>query len=394
MRLLPCLSRFALVLLFLAASAFNTAPAAAAETLDIDANGTTDALTDGLLIMRYMFGIRGASLVQDAVGAARGRTDAEIETSLATLTQQTLDIDGNGSIDALTDGLMIMRYMMGVRGADLTVGITGAGATRTTPAQIEAYLATLIPTVAASQAPTGCSVVASPSSSPASPLAPGTAISLTANCTGGQQPITHTWDNGAFIGSVRLAFPQATTTYSVVASNAAGSTPAFATTAFVTDQGGGGTPEIAGGCGTNDVSWPASGQVRPVTSGFSNGTETFRIAIPFTFSPSLDINHVGFFSIAERPGTPVVSRDVAISRSPCDFSSASVLYSAVGTGDTVASINFTVNNPGGYLAAGAGVNFQSGDVIYVSVRNANNGAPSCDAGSCDILFDFATPNRY
>ena len=33
-----------------------------------------------------------------------------------------LDVDGNGQIDALTDGLMIIRYMFGLRGASLTPG--------------------------------------------------------------------------------------------------------------------------------------------------------------------------------------------------------------------------------------------------------------------------------
>src|SRR4029453_11520225 len=32
-------------------------------TYDIDGNGSYDALTDGLLMLRYMFGLRGAGLV-------------------------------------------------------------------------------------------------------------------------------------------------------------------------------------------------------------------------------------------------------------------------------------------------------------------------------------------
>ena len=35
--------------------------------LDIDGNNTIDALTDGILILRYMFGFRGDSLINDAV---------------------------------------------------------------------------------------------------------------------------------------------------------------------------------------------------------------------------------------------------------------------------------------------------------------------------------------
>jgi len=52
----------------------------------------------------------------------------------------SLDVDGNGVCDAMTDGLLIMRYLMGARGDTLIEGAIGAGATRTTAEEIEAYL--------------------------------------------------------------------------------------------------------------------------------------------------------------------------------------------------------------------------------------------------------------
>ena len=54
----------------------------------------------------------------------------------------SMDIDGNGRIEATTDGLLIMRYMLGIRGTALVSGALGAGASRTLPADIENYLAT------------------------------------------------------------------------------------------------------------------------------------------------------------------------------------------------------------------------------------------------------------
>ena len=54
------------------------------------------------------------------------------------------DVDGNGHIDALTDGLMLVRYMFGLRGAALTDGVIGIGATRTS-AEIEAYIRSIMP---------------------------------------------------------------------------------------------------------------------------------------------------------------------------------------------------------------------------------------------------------
>ena len=44
-------------------------------TLDIDDNGIADALTDGIIIVRYLFGLRGDSLIQDAIGPGATRTD-------------------------------------------------------------------------------------------------------------------------------------------------------------------------------------------------------------------------------------------------------------------------------------------------------------------------------
>ena len=52
-----------------------------------------------------------------------------------------LDVDGNGVVDPLTDGLLGLRYMFGFRGATLITGAVGAGCTRCTAPAIEAYLA-------------------------------------------------------------------------------------------------------------------------------------------------------------------------------------------------------------------------------------------------------------
>ena len=56
-----------------------------------------------------------------------------------------LDIDDNGSIDALTDGLLILRYLFGLSGDTLTNGVIGSDANRTDSEQIENYISTLTP---------------------------------------------------------------------------------------------------------------------------------------------------------------------------------------------------------------------------------------------------------
>ena len=57
-------------------------------SLDIDGNSNAEALTDGLLILRYMFGLRGASLIDGAFDPAGSRTDATaIEAHIQSLMQ-------------------------------------------------------------------------------------------------------------------------------------------------------------------------------------------------------------------------------------------------------------------------------------------------------------------
>jgi hypothetical protein len=51
-----------------------------------------------------------------------------------------LDIDGNGGLEPLTDGLLALRYLFGFRGATLTTGAIGGGCTRCDAPSIEAYL--------------------------------------------------------------------------------------------------------------------------------------------------------------------------------------------------------------------------------------------------------------
>ncbi len=107
--------------------------------LDVDGNGHYDALTDGLLVLRYLFGLTGNTLTTGALGPGATRSDpADVKSYLDGI-KPLLDVDGDGTSDALTDGLVIVRYLFGLRGAALIAGATGAGATRTT-AEIEVYV--------------------------------------------------------------------------------------------------------------------------------------------------------------------------------------------------------------------------------------------------------------
>lgn len=51
----------------------------------------------------------------------------------------------SGSTDALRDGLMLIRYLLGLRGPALICGAVGVGATRTAAVDIESYIQPLMP---------------------------------------------------------------------------------------------------------------------------------------------------------------------------------------------------------------------------------------------------------
>ena len=108
--------------------------------LDIDDNGKTDALTDGLLALRYMFGLSDAPLITGVIGQDSSRaTSLEIESYLNE-NRSSLDIDGNGDISALTDGLLILRNLFGLEGGTLISDVIGDQSTRSQANAIIDYI--------------------------------------------------------------------------------------------------------------------------------------------------------------------------------------------------------------------------------------------------------------
>lgn len=57
----------------------------------------------------------------------------------------SIDVDGDGNIDPLTDGLLIIRYLLGFTGNLLIDGAVGANATRTSSIEIENYIKARVP---------------------------------------------------------------------------------------------------------------------------------------------------------------------------------------------------------------------------------------------------------
>ena len=91
----------------------------AACKLNVDGNNAIESATDAQLVLRYLLGFRGSALSNGAVGANPIRTGQNLETYLASL---NLDVDGDGQVHAMTDGLLILRALLGLSGDALTAG--------------------------------------------------------------------------------------------------------------------------------------------------------------------------------------------------------------------------------------------------------------------------------
>ena len=114
-------------------------------TLDIDGDGKARALTDGLLLLRYLFGFQGETLVRGAVSAEATIVGPEaIKARLQTI-QSLLDIDDDTETLPLTDGLLILRYLFGFNGQSLIAGAVSERGSRQDADSIEAYLDSLMP---------------------------------------------------------------------------------------------------------------------------------------------------------------------------------------------------------------------------------------------------------
>lgn len=112
---------------------------------DYDNNGDVDALTDGLLLLRYTFELIGEPLVNNAIASDSLIAPAEVEANVIASASSFADIDGSGDIDALTDGLLLLRYLFLLRDDDLINSAIKSDAPRQTATEIEAYIESYMP---------------------------------------------------------------------------------------------------------------------------------------------------------------------------------------------------------------------------------------------------------
>lgn len=103
-RILPVIDPLAPELFLLAE---DTSPA----VLDIDGDGTVGAFSDGELLLTYLLDFSDSQLAPFV--APGGRTVAQVRSYLDTLRfNGTLDIDGDGSIGAFSDGELLLTYLL------------------------------------------------------------------------------------------------------------------------------------------------------------------------------------------------------------------------------------------------------------------------------------------
>jgi len=111
--------------------------------LDVDDDREITALTDGLITIRYLFGFSGESLISGALGSEALRNSPEQVIDYLEENRTTLDVDGDGTTTALTDGLLVIRDLFGFSGSSLTTGALAPDATRTSADAIAEYIAGL-----------------------------------------------------------------------------------------------------------------------------------------------------------------------------------------------------------------------------------------------------------
>jgi hypothetical protein len=113
-------------------------------TWDFDGNGNADALTDGLIMMRYSFGLRGDSMTDNAMSEDSQMSVAQVEERLSS-SMKIADIDDDGKVDALTDGLLLLRHLFAMDDESFTHGAVAHSASRKTKYAIKHHLNKYMP---------------------------------------------------------------------------------------------------------------------------------------------------------------------------------------------------------------------------------------------------------
>jgi len=92
--------------------------------LDMDGDGTVSTAIDGLLLVRHLLNISGTPLLGGIAGFPAGATRTTPTALSNYMASLNLDIDGGGGTpEAATDGMIVLRAMLGITGAAVTAGL-------------------------------------------------------------------------------------------------------------------------------------------------------------------------------------------------------------------------------------------------------------------------------
>lgn len=116
------------------------AVAATACSLDVNGDARMDVESDGLFVLKSLFGMAGQSdyapLAHACASATYADAQARIRQAIANL---DWDLDGDGKVLPLTDGLLLLRMMLGLYGDALLRGAVNPAGLRTDEYQITSY---------------------------------------------------------------------------------------------------------------------------------------------------------------------------------------------------------------------------------------------------------------
>ena len=105
---------------------------------------TCDSDFDGIINSEDAFPFSTAETTDTDIDGGNN-TDNDDSNGQSSYTYATFDIDQSGSVDALSDGLILLRYFFGLRGDALINNVISPDANRTSAADIEAYIESHMP---------------------------------------------------------------------------------------------------------------------------------------------------------------------------------------------------------------------------------------------------------
>ncbi len=112
--------------------------------LDVDVSGgSAAAQSDGLLVFAVLAGVTSPQQLNNLLSPEAAVLAADVVTTVGELSDSLqLDVDGNGSVNAQSDGLLVFAILAGVTNVDQLTGLVGSGATRSVP-EIITYIESL-----------------------------------------------------------------------------------------------------------------------------------------------------------------------------------------------------------------------------------------------------------